>query len=684
MPAALARPSRTALAALLLFALVAAAYWPGLHGGFLFDDYTNLDALGRYGGVRDFNTLVYYLSSGLGDPTGRPLSQLSFLLDARDWPADPWPFKRTNLLLHLLNGVLLLALLLRLERWLPVAGGERPARDWTPLLAATLWLAHPLWVSTTLYIVQREAMLAATFVLLGLLAWDTAYRRLRDGANLRGWLWLALGTGGATVCAGLCKANGFLLPLLALVLWWTLQARGEDGLSPPRRRALHWQVALGIGVPALAITGYVLAQAPSAIRRAAAMRDWTLGERLLSQPRALFDYLGLLVAPREGSGGVFNDGFAASHGLFDPATTLPALLGIVALVALGFAAHKRWPRLAAALLFFLAGHLMESGPVPLELYFEHRNYLPALLLGWPLAHALLAPGRAPRARRMLALALPLLWLALTWQRALVWGNPPLQAALWAERNPESPRSQGYYADILVQQGRTAEARALLAHAEARMPGQVEIALNSVAEACTSGKLDASSLVAAEQAIRLLRRWNQGTMQWFDRLDQVVLHGDCPALGNTGLERLLAAAEANPAMVRSASRRQAMLRLRARGALVAGDAPRALQLYNVGLDLDPKPQTALAQAADLGNAGYPALGVLHLDHYAALDVQYAPRRIQSMADVHRWLLLRTGYYRNELDSLRQRLQEAAAGEPPTPSGNTGAIDDPITPQPAPHA
>src|SRR5687768_2841566 len=97
-------PRRVALAALLLFAAVALAYWPGLHGGFLFDDYANLDALGRYGGVRDLHSFLYFLTSGEADPTGRPLAQLSFLLDARDWPADPWPFKRSNVLLHLLNG----------------------------------------------------------------------------------------------------------------------------------------------------------------------------------------------------------------------------------------------------------------------------------------------------------------------------------------------------------------------------------------------------------------------------------------------------------------------------------------------------------------------------------------------------------------------------------------------------
>jgi hypothetical protein len=652
-------PRTVLLLGLALLVLLAAAYWPGLYGGFLFDDLSSLDDLGRYGGVRDFTRFLYFLTSGEADPTGRPVAQLSWLIDARNWPADPWPFKRTNLLIHLCNGVLLYALLRRLQRWLPASADDRIATAWTPLLAATLWASHPLWVSTTLYIVQRQAMLAATFALLGLLAWDVTYQRWRDGAHARGWVWLVFGVGGATLLAGLSKANGFLLPLLALVLWWTLQSHGEGALPAPRRRVLRHHVAIGIGMPALAIVAYVLAQVPAAMRRSLAVRGWTLGERLLSEPRALVDYLGLLLAPREGSGGVFTDGFATSHGLLDPWTTLPALLGVAGLIALGFAARARWPRLSAALLFFFAGHLMESGPVPLELYFEHRNYLPALLLAWPVAHALLATGQAQRARLALAFALPLLWLALTWQRALVWGDPPLQAALWAQRNPDSPRAQAYAADMLMEAGRGAAARTLLAHAEARKPGQVEIALNRIAEGCDSGHLDPAALAAAERALAESRRWNQGLLDWLDQASTQVLRGRCPALGDTGLQRLLTVCADNLAFSRSPARRQAMQRLLGRVALGRGDGEAALREFDRGLELEPKPQVALAQAADLGSTGYPALGLRHLDHYAALAVTQTQIRVRDMPSLHAWLLLQTGFYRRELRQLRLVLQEDAA-------------------------
>src|SRR6185312_15539881 len=140
-------------------------------------------------------------------------------------------------ILHLVNGALLALLLARLGRLLcagtrprrpkaaPACGLEPPHEsasganatawriDLAALLGAALWLLHPLLVSTTLYIVQREAMLPATFILAGLLAWLHGRERLREGHLRSGLAWICIGLGGCTVLAVLAKANGALLPL---------------------------------------------------------------------------------------------------------------------------------------------------------------------------------------------------------------------------------------------------------------------------------------------------------------------------------------------------------------------------------------------------------------------------------------------------------------------------------------
>src|SRR5512135_1443267 len=154
------------LAALLGLAWL--AYHPGLAGTFLFDDFANLPSLGEFGPVDNAATFWRYVTSGSADPLGRPLALLSFLIDANDWPAAPYAFKRTGVLIHLLNGVLLCWLLLKLGR---VLGKTDREAAFAALLGAAFWLLHPLLVSTTLYVVQRETILPATFILIGLLGY---------------------------------------------------------------------------------------------------------------------------------------------------------------------------------------------------------------------------------------------------------------------------------------------------------------------------------------------------------------------------------------------------------------------------------------------------------------------------------------------------------------------------------
>jgi hypothetical protein len=91
---------------LLVFAATVIAYFPGLSGPFMLDDHSSLARLSDYGGVRNWETFKAWVFGGTAGPTGRPLSLLTFLLDGTNWPTDPAPFKRTNLVIHLLNGAL--------------------------------------------------------------------------------------------------------------------------------------------------------------------------------------------------------------------------------------------------------------------------------------------------------------------------------------------------------------------------------------------------------------------------------------------------------------------------------------------------------------------------------------------------------------------------------------------------
>ncbi len=680
------RSSVIFLFSLILLLLAAyVVYAQGLHGTFLFDDFANLPALGATGPVDTWPTFWRYITSGSADPTGRPLTLLTFLLDANNWPADPYPFKFTNLILHLINGVLLALLLRGLGRKV-FKGADKYRIDLAAAIGASFWLLHPLLVSTTLYIVQREAMLPATFILLGLLAWLHGRAAVASGQTWRGLAWIAVGLGGCTVLGVLSKANGILLPALALVVEYVLlrSSPTRDISTTPveqhRQRIYRRSMWLFGWLPAAIVAGYLLEQGWSGLTRGiSSVRPWTLGQRLLTEPRVLLDYLDLLWLPRPFTPGLFNDHIQASVSLWSPASTLPSLLAIVGLIAGSWLLRRRWPTLALAILFYFVGQSLESSTVALELYFEHRNYLPAMLMFWPLAlwlcsvrtrpgsthvESLVAPEGAPRGRsgrvgKLALAALILLGLGLmTHARASLWGNSHDQALLWARLNPESPRAQANAAQVEMSSGHPELAVKRLLGPLAKSPEQVQLTLNLFGAECQMGRIDPSTLAASREALRTTRDPGTLLVSWFDRAMDQVAQPPCPQLTYATLGDLLQAALANPHLASNPGRQQDIHYLLGHLALKQGDADTALAEFNRALDEQVRISGALKQAALLGASGFPRQGLAHLDHLAAEPAEaYKPGF--GMPRIHAWVLQRQHYWPKELAHLRATLRDDAA-------------------------
>jgi tetratricopeptide (TPR) repeat protein len=143
---------------------------------------------------------------------------------------------------------------------------------------------------------------------------------------------------------------------------------------------------------------------------------------------------------------------------------------------------------------------------------------------------------------------------------------------------------------------------------------------------------------------------------------------CVGLGMPEIESLLDAMEDNPRLAQWPGWRQDNLNLRGRLALAQHDAGTALACFDKALDARPTADAALAQAALLGSAGYPAQGLAHLDHFASLP-QPAPQWHWSMSGVHALLLQRQGLMQDELAHLRKTLQEDLAVKTTTSTPST---------------
>src|SRR5690606_38727533 len=104
------KPGWPSLAALLV--LEALVYWPGLRGGFVFDDYPNI-VDNRLLHVDWNDGWREWLAAAFSSPASalqRPLASLTFAVNHALTGLDPYWMKLANLGIHLLNAWLVLLL----------------------------------------------------------------------------------------------------------------------------------------------------------------------------------------------------------------------------------------------------------------------------------------------------------------------------------------------------------------------------------------------------------------------------------------------------------------------------------------------------------------------------------------------------------------------------------------------
>lgn len=390
----------------------------------------------------DLTALWHAASSGGTNPLGRPISKASFAVGYHFFGMSPYFFKAMNLVIHVINGLLVFVLVrVLLSLHLRVRGAaDDSVASWTSIAVAAIWVLHPFNLTGVLYVVQRMTSLSAMFMLSGIALYLFGRRKLLEGSQF-GLFFSATAVLIFTPLAALCKETGLLLPLLILVceailLRW----------SAPDRRCRHilmMTVGLTVVVPLVLGLVYMLNN-PAVILGGYAWRDFSLGERLLTETRVIWFYLHMILLPNLGAMGLYHDDFLVSRSLLSPWTTLPALVGLVLLATLAFVVRNKQPLITFGIAFFFVGHAMESTIIPLELVFEHRNYLPILGVLIPLSYFALNVRLHPpsrRARRIAFGLLLVLFTGLTATRAHQWGDTFTMHALEVERHPESVRAQ---------------------------------------------------------------------------------------------------------------------------------------------------------------------------------------------------------------------------------------------------
>lgn len=438
----------------LLIILPVLIYMQGLPGDYVLDDLSNIVS----------NPLVAMqklswvdLKQAAHSMPRREISRASFGINYYFGGFNPYGYKLVNIIIHVINGLLVFWL----SKLLITCALSWPQRKTTQypvsqaaILIALIWVMHPINVTSVLYVVQRMTSLSALFILSGMIAYISG-RRMLDDRPLAGF-GLILSTMVVFLpLAWFSKENGALLPIfLVLVEGVFFRFRTNKSLH---RKILFLFYFLFLAVPAVFAVYYIYSH-PGYFHGSYFSKYYTMAERLMTETRVLWHYLRMILLPSPSVYGLYLDDIALSTGLLNPVSTLLSMLGIIVTLAVAWVVRKNQPILSFGIFFFFAGHLMESSFIPLEIAFEHRNYLPAIGILIIAVFYLLHPslhGRSLKLRYASLILFLLVCIAISWSRVLDWSNTTSLHIAEVAHHPLSPRANyeaGRVYGMLLEKG----------------------------------------------------------------------------------------------------------------------------------------------------------------------------------------------------------------------------------------
>ncbi|MDD2464679.1 MAG: tetratricopeptide repeat protein [Desulfobulbus sp.] len=343
---------------------------------FHFDDENNIKSPALR--IESFNLENVSRVFSSGTLTTRPISNFTFALNYYFGGYRVQGYHLVNLLVHVGAGVALYFLFL-VTLNLDVNKQKYRNTSLISLLAALLWLVHPLGTQSVTYIVQRMNSLSALFYILSMFCYAQGRIRKISAGDMqsatKGWAWFT-----ACGCAGFLavgsKEIAATLPFFIFLYEWFFF---QDGQWNWLGKKLFWLVGIFLLFLTIAIfytDGHLIDRI---FGNNCSGRDFTTIERVLTQFRVVIYYITLVFYPAPSRLALDYD-FPVSTSLLLPLTTLYSLVGILALLVFALILFRRERLLSFCILWFFGNLVIESSVICLEIIFEHRTYLPSMFL----------------------------------------------------------------------------------------------------------------------------------------------------------------------------------------------------------------------------------------------------------------------------------------------------------------
>ncbi len=342
------KDKKTIFGLVFILILTSLIYIPSLNGDFIFDDFNNIVYNYRIL-IKDLKpiSIMQVLTCTKGGV--RPLAHLSFALNYYFFGVNPFYFHLINLIFHLLNIILVFFVVKNIwERF-----EEEENSKLAALISSLFFAAATIQTSAVSYIVQRMALGMTLFSLLSILLFLKKKYFYSSVSIL-----LAFGF----------KENAILVFPIIFFLYWI-----ESGKN---KKVLISGITVFAILAALILSPYGF-NLSEYFKNGYKFKDFTMWERVLTEPRVIFHYLSLIIFPYFKRFAI-NYNYPLSESIISPFTTILSLIGILFLIVFAFICKRKYISFFAG--FFLISLSLENSFLPLDIAYEHRMYFPMVAL----------------------------------------------------------------------------------------------------------------------------------------------------------------------------------------------------------------------------------------------------------------------------------------------------------------
>lgn len=373
----------------------------------------------------------------------RPLTAISFSLNHYLWGRETFSFHLTNIIIHILNGILVFVLV-RSTLYI-INESHSNNSDAIAFLTALLFSIHPVQTESVSYIYQRAESLSSFFYLTSIISFIRAYQ-----AESRGKKVLYQGLFFASFILSLmCKEIAITLPLIAFIF----------GLYFFRRDRVWRNIALpGVLILAgLYITALKLNSIQGNPNVGYQLKEYTAWEYLLTQINVIVHYLRLIIFPINQN---LDYDFPSTKTFFEAGTLMNFAL-LFSMICLTIYLLKKQRGISFFILWFFIILLPSSSIMPLsDACVEHRLYLPSIGTFFISALAMVHLSgllKTASGSKHLTLAVCIICIltflsAATYQRNLIWES---RLAMWKDvvrKSPKKGRAHNNLASIYSMSG----------------------------------------------------------------------------------------------------------------------------------------------------------------------------------------------------------------------------------------